>query len=168
MFYNFFSRKYTNSYWEITLNSQNSVCLGDWSVGKNLCYTNLIRIKSPEHKSQVWSTEIRILQFPLRQLSLLHTFKFAFIPIPCFFCCCHILSWNIWNQVFILLSKIFGKKELRAERILTTIPHYNPICREIKTASTWMSWSHPQSGTQRELMRHSCLLPCLCLAQFLH
>lgn len=79
----------------------------------------------------------------MRQLSLLHTVVSAFIPVPRFFCYCHIPSWNVWNQVLTLLRKIFRQKEIRAERILTSIPHYSPIRRAIKTASTWMTWSHP-------------------------
>lgn len=147
MFFQWFTLSQGNiliPFLEITLKSQNCVCLGDWSIGKNLCHANLTKIKSLERKSQVWSTETRILQFPLRQLSLLHTIVSAFIPIPCFFCYCRIPSWNGWNQVFTLLKKIFWQKELRTERILTLCPHYSPICREIKTASTWKSWSHPE------------------------
>lgn len=138
------SRKYTNSFFRN--NSQKSkLCVLGRLVNRQKSlpcksYPNQIsRTQKPgvEHRETNSSVSLETAK------SATHN-SVCFYSVPCFFCYCRIPSWNGWNQVFTLLRKIFRQKELRAERILTSCPHYSPICREIKKTSTWKSWSHPE------------------------
>lgn len=138
------SRKYTNSFFRNNTQKSKLCVLGRLvNRQKSLpckSYQNQIsRTQKPgvEHRETNSSVSLETAKSATHNSVCFYSRTMFLLLLP------YSLMKRLKSSIY-SLRKIFRQKELRAERILTSCPHYSPICREIKTASTWKSWSHPE------------------------